>query len=207
MAFKNFVSIDQPLLYTIQFQNEITASAPAQVVIVSTTLDSAFDFSTFEVGSFGFGKTQVEVPAGRTAYSTRVDARSTVGAYVDVSATVNLATGVASWRFTTIDPDTGLLTGDPLAGFLPPDVTPPQGDGFVTYRVRPKVNATSGTVVGAQGRVIFDTNAPLDTLIVTNTLDASSAVQLRQRVACEQHYELYGDLVRRRRRRQRHCVL
>jgi hypothetical protein len=35
-------------------------------------------------------------------------------------------TGLVIWRSTSLDAITEQLTSDPLAGFVPPDVTPPQ---------------------------------------------------------------------------------
>ena len=57
-------------------------------------------------------------------------------------------------------------------GFLPPDVTAPQGEGYVTYTVRPKATSPTGSVVNAKATIVFDTNAPLDTAPIFNTLDA-----------------------------------
>ena len=51
----NFISPDEELEYTIRFENEPNATAPAQVVYVSHVLDSDLDIRTFRLGSFGFG--------------------------------------------------------------------------------------------------------------------------------------------------------
>ena len=110
--------------YTVDFENLPTADLPAQVVVVTESLDSSLDWSTFQLGDFGFGPYQVHVPAGTTSYSARIDARDTRGLFVDVTAKFDAATGVATWTFTSIDPTTGDQTGDTLAGFLPP--TPPR---------------------------------------------------------------------------------
>jgi hypothetical protein len=116
----------------------------------------------------------VSVPAGQTSFSARVDARATLGVLVDVTGQFNLQTGLISWTFTALDPLTLDLPADPRAGFLPPNVVPPQGTGFVTYTVEPKSNLVTGTKINAQATVVFDTNAPINTPQMYDTVDAGS---------------------------------
>ncbi|MDB5348932.1 MAG: repeat-associated core domain protein [Planctomycetota bacterium] len=174
---ENFVPVEVNFPYRIDFENIPTASAPALVVRVVQTLDPNLDWSTFALTSFGFGEYHVDVPAGRQRYATRVDATATLGYFVDVAADLNLATGVATWTFTTIDPTTlDVPLGDPLAGFLPPDDDLRRGEGWVAYTIRPKATAPTGTVIDALATVIFDAGLPgeshLDTPPFFNTLDA-----------------------------------
>ena len=97
---------------------------------VTQQLDSNLDWSTFQLGDFSFGGMFYEVPAGLTSYSTEIDAISTVGVYVDVAADFDELTGLLTWNFTSIDPTTlDQPVGNFQEGFLPPDVTVPEGDG------------------------------------------------------------------------------
>ena len=117
-------------------------------------------------------------PAG-TSYSTRIDARNTVGVYVDVSANFNEQTGQLTWTFTSIDPTTlDIPVGNVLEGFLPPDITSPEGEGWVSYFVRPKADDPTGTVIDAQATVIFDAGlsdqSSLATEPFSNTIDAGA---------------------------------
>ncbi len=169
-----FIPQGQTLPYSISFQNEPTADLAAQVVTITEQLDPNLDWSTFQLGDFGFGSYRVDVPAGVTNYSTRIDARATVGLYVDVQASFDSVTGRASWTFTSIDPTTGDQTTDVLAGFLPPDTSPPAGEGFVSYTVQPKASDATGTTIGASASVVFDTNAPVVTSPITNTIDTGA---------------------------------
>jgi uncharacterized repeat protein (TIGR01451 family) len=161
------------LPYTVDFENLSTADLPAQVVVVTDALGANLDWSTFQLGDFGFGQYQVHVPAGTASYSARIDARATRGLFVDVTAKFDAATGVATWTFTSIDPATGDQTGDTLAGFLPPDTAAHDGEGFVSYTVRPRAGLASGTTIGAQASVDFDTNDPLATPSISNAVDAA----------------------------------
>jgi hypothetical protein len=66
---------------------------------------------------------------------------------VRVDAHLDPATGIATWTFISIDPATGQLTEDPLAGFLPPNVNPPEGEGRVLYTVSAKPSVATGTLI------------------------------------------------------------
>ena len=123
-----FVAATAPMPYLIGFENEASADAPAQVVQVTQQLSSNLDWSTFQLGDFGFGGQSYTVPAGLTSYSTVIDARSTVGVYVEVDAEFNAQTGVLTWTFTSLDPSTlDIPVGNPEEGFLPPNATAPEG--------------------------------------------------------------------------------
>ena len=54
---------------------------------------------------------------------------------------------------------------------MPPDRTPPNGEGFVTYAVQPLGGLASGTEVKAQSSIVFDTNSAVPTNIYVNALD------------------------------------
>jgi hypothetical protein len=166
-----YIAAGNALPYTVQFQNDPTATAPAQTVTVSEQIDPNLDYSTFQFGMINFGTYTVSVPAGLTHYSTQIDATSTRGVYVDVTADFNRSTGLATWTFTSIDPNTLDLPADPTVGFLPPDTDASSGEGFVNYTVSPKAALPNASTIGAQASVVFDTNAPIATAALSATLD------------------------------------
>ena len=174
-----FVSPAQSLPYRVDFENEATATAPAQVVEVTDQLDANLNWSTFELGAFSFGGQTYNVPAGLMSYSARINAVSSVGVYVDVNAIFNALTGMLTWTFTSIDPTTfDIPVGNVLEGFLPPDVTAPEGEGWVSYSVQPKPAVVTQTAINAQATVIFDAGlsdqSSLATAPYVNTVDAAS---------------------------------
>ena len=161
-----------PFGYTIRFQNQPSATAPAQVVTVTQQLDDDFDWESFELKTFGWAGYEFAVPSGRQSYQTRVNDPNR-DAIVDVNATFNPATGLLTWTLTTLDPVTLDQPLDSVtAGFLPPDDATGVGQGFVSYSVRPKANTATGTRYDAQARIVFDTEAPIDTPAIFNTADA-----------------------------------
>jgi hypothetical protein len=178
---ERFVSARQPLPYTIRFENDpLLATAPAQVVRITQQLDSRLDFRTFRLGDFGFGAQRVTVPENRSFFQTVVDLEASHGILVEITAGIDVTTGEAFWQFTSIDPETGDLPADALAGFLPVNTNSPAGEGFVSYSVRARSDVLNGDVVHAQARIVFDINEPIDTPPIFNTLDPGTPVSAVQ---------------------------
>ena len=170
---ENWVTANQPLNYTIRFENDPElATAPVQTVRITQKLDSDLDLRTFRLGKFGFGEFVFEVPNNQAVYQDRLDLTATLGVYVDVFAGIDITTGEAFWELTAIDPETGEVPISVLEGFLPPNEDGLEGQGFVTYTIRAKGNVPTGTVIDAQADIIFDTNEPIITPPIFNTLDA-----------------------------------
>jgi RHS repeat-associated protein len=167
--------------YEIRFENLAAATAGAQEVFVTQQLDADLDWTTFALGEFGFSGMLIDVPSGRTFYNTQVElpAGANTGGFdvtVDVTAGINLQTGVVSWTFRALDPVTGDLVADALAGFLPPNTTSPQGEGFVRYSVTPKAGLTDGTRIDADATIVFDLNPPIDTPAIHHTIDDTQPI-------------------------------
>ncbi|MBD2169240.1 DUF4114 domain-containing protein [Calothrix membranacea FACHB-236] len=171
---ENWIASNSILPYTIRFENVSTATAPAQTVTITHPLDTDLDWRTFRLGSFGWGGLVFQVPENRSFYQQRIDLTEDYGFYVDVFASIDINKGEASWTITTIDPQTGEAPQDALAGFLPPNNEDGVGDGFVTYTIRPDRNAQTGDVIDAKATIVFDTEEPIDTPPIFNTLDATS---------------------------------
>lgn len=172
-----FVAADVPLSYSIHFENLRTANAPAQVVAVTDQLDLAtMDLDTFRLGPISFGDNSLVPAPGVTGWTGGVDFRPAQNLIVAIAARLDKSNGLVTWRFTSIDPDTGELTDDPDAGFLPPNTAPPSGEGSVVFTVMPKSGLATGTAIRNQASVVFDTNAPLATPTWLNTIDRDAPV-------------------------------
>lgn len=154
----------RPLPYAVFFENVATATAPAQEVVVTDQLDTAtLDLATFALGPISFGDTLVTPPPASRTFATDVDLRPAKNVVVRIEAGIDDGTGVVTWRFTSLDPSTGELPEDPQAGFLPPNLTPPEGDGSVLFTIAAKPALSLGTAICNQARIVFDLNAPIDT--------------------------------------------
>ena len=170
----HYLTDAEPLRYLVQFTNEDTATAPAQDVVVTDQLDPAkVDLSTFAFGPVSFGATTVFPSSPTGDFNRDVDLRPDTNLIARIAAHLNPATGLVTWHFSSIDPETGDPTADPTAGFLPPDTVPPEGEGAVSFTVSPKTLAT-GTEIRNHARIVFDVNPPIDTPEWLNTIDASA---------------------------------
>jgi len=171
---ERWVASSATLPFRIRFENEADASGPAQRVVITQQLDEDLDFRTFRVGDFGWGDVYMHLPGDSPFYLGRIDLPGGSGLAVDVIITVDVVSGMATWIFQTVDPQTGEAPEDTLAGFLPPNTGEGIGEGFVTYTIRPKKTAETGSIIESQATIVFDTNEPIDTLPIANTIDAAA---------------------------------
>jgi len=171
---EHWIPAAQAIPYTIRFENSPQAGASARQVAVTQRLDPDLDWRSFRIGDFGWGNVYIHVPENRAFYSERLDLRDTMGIYVDAAAGIDIASGQAFWTLTAIDPATGEMPTRTTAGLLPPNDDTGRGQGFVSYTVRPSAGAATGTVIDPLATIVFDTEPPIDTPPIFNTLDAAA---------------------------------
>jgi CSLREA domain-containing protein len=172
-----FINGATPLNYTIQFENQATATAPAQKVVVTDNLDGTkVNLSTLSLGPISFGSRTIVPSPGLQQFTQDVDLRPAQNLLARVVGKLDAATGIATWTFSSIDPLTLEATQDPLAGFLPPDTTPPTGEGSVSFTVSAVPTLATGTTICNQGVVVFDSNAAINTPTWCNGIDKTTPV-------------------------------
>jgi len=125
---------NETLRYIIHFENLPEATAAAEDVVITDTLDENLDYSTF-----------VLVDSSHPSVLT---------------TSLNTETGVLTFTFSGID--------------LPPNDTPPEGEGWVEYTIRPVANLTPGTQIRNQASIVFDVNDPIVTPEVVHTIDRAA---------------------------------
>ncbi|MCB1016810.1 MAG: carboxypeptidase regulatory-like domain-containing protein [Acidimicrobiales bacterium] len=164
---------DVPFDYTVSFENLASATAPAQTVRITDPVDTvAFDPDTISLGPISVAEEVVATPPpGAREWSTIVTLDGQVEP-VGIDVTWDDGAGELEWRLTTLDPDTLEPTEDPFAGFLPPNVTAPEGEGAVRFSIEPR-SRDDGTVLTNDATIVFDANEPIATNTVTNTLDGT----------------------------------
>ena len=174
----HFLRQGTALAYTVSFENDpALANAPAQVVTITDQLDPAkVDLSTFALGAMSFGNQLVPVQPGVQQFTGGVDLRPAQNLLVLIAAGLNADTGLVHWTFTSVDPTTMQLTTDPDAGFLPPNVTPPEGDGSVSFTVKPLPGLPAGATICNGASIIFDVNDPIVTPTWCNGFDETPPV-------------------------------
>lgn len=172
-----YVAGGETILYTIYFENdpEQGATAPAQEVLITDTLGSSLDWSTFELTTIGIGEERIILPAGLARTRTIVTLRDDPYP-VEIVADLDPATGLVSWILVSIDPVTLDLPEDPAAGFLPVNDETGRGEGFVSFRIQPLNNLRTGDAISNKATIIFDptygVNPPIITNQTLNTIDA-----------------------------------
>jgi len=172
---QRFVAGAEPLRYAIYFENKATASAPAQEVTVTDQLNpNLLDLSTFRFGPVNFGNKQITPAGAVNEFSADVDLRPDNNLIARVNGKFDPITGLLTWKFLSLNPATGLPTTDPLAGFLPPGVHPPEGDGNVFFTVSPKPGLPTGSVISNGSSIVFDNNSAINTPTWSNTIDNSN---------------------------------
>lgn len=159
--------------YMITFENKATASAPANEVFVTDTLDlTKFDAETFCFSSFGWADTTFVVGGSRTQEFTR-DVNYKVNGHdilVRVSGQFNPATGVVNWSFASLEAN-GSELADVMNGFLLPNDQNGRGEGYVSFIIDHKANPANGSAISNKATIVFDANEPIVTNTYTNTFD------------------------------------
>ena len=170
-----FVPIQQEIPYTINFENVSTATAYAQRIRITDQLDPNLDPRTLRLREIGFKQYHIQVPDNRAFFQQRVQLAADLGNLLaDISAGVDLSTGTVTWTLTAIDPATGEQPNGTNLGLLPPNNDSNDGQGFVTFTIKPKSTTTTGVVIHNGAIITFDTEAPINTNTVSNTIDAQA---------------------------------
>ncbi|MGD0872381.1 MAG: hypothetical protein ABSB88_22760 [Bryobacteraceae bacterium] len=170
----HYISGLAQLEYAIYFDNQPTATAPAQAVTVKDTLDPNLNPSALTLGPITFPNQVVSppsIPLSVSPFTTTVDLRPTTNLLVQVTTSLNTSTATLTETFQSLDPTTNQPPTDPTAGFLPPGA-----EGSVFFTVLPKTTVTTGTVIQNTATVVFDLNAPINTPTWSNTIDNTPPV-------------------------------
>ena len=174
---QRYIPAGQAMNYLIRFENKADADLPAMFVHVYDTLDvKKYDLRTFEFGNIQIGDTVLMVPPLKTSYYREYDLRPRLNYLVGITAELDTVSGIAHWFFETLNPDTRTAVEDAEAGFLPPNINMPEGEGSVSFSVRLKDNLQHKTVVVNQADIIFDYNETIPTNRWENRLDLISPV-------------------------------
>lgn len=163
----------QNVSYRIEFENDTTfATASAHMVEVKDTLDARyFDLASYAPTGFKIGD-KTEYLEGTPQFVKTVDMRPQINAIVQVEGLYDKQKGIATWRFTSLDPMTMEPTDDVMQGFLPVNYDSESGIGEVTFDVALRQKFTDGTEIPNKASIVFDSNEPIMTPVWINTVDA-----------------------------------
>ncbi len=163
--------------YTIFFENKASATAPAQEVIILDTLDPrVYNLSTFSFGAFAYGGSVNHPLSSIHHFTVTIDSVRNGADILRVNGSVDTSSGIVTWQFITLNPATMDYPDDPDAGFLPPNKVSPEGEGYVSFSVRPRYPNVEDSSIGTRAKIIFDLNEPIFTNSYANKLDLTPPV-------------------------------
>lgn len=170
--------------YTIEFENDTAFSqAAAHTVVIKDTLDSRyFDLKTFLPTGMKIGEREaflderedVKTESGVTSFVKTIDMRPEIYAIAQVEGTYSQQTGIAEWRFTSLDPMTMEPTDDIMQGILPVNYDGTSGIGEVMFEIGVKANKGDGAQIANRAGIVFDYEEAILTPTWVNTVDAVS---------------------------------
>ncbi len=162
-----FIAPTRALPYRIDFENEPSATAPAQQVVITDQLGANLDWGTFQWTEIGFGDQLIVVPPNTQYFETTVPV-SCLDTDFEVQVEVGLrsALGQAYAVFRSIDPATSLPPPANI-GFLPPEDGTGRGRGHISYTV----SAKGGLETGAEVRNVAQISFDCQPVIATNQKD------------------------------------
>lgn len=176
-----YVEPEQNISYTITFENIKDASAAAQSVTIIDTLDAAvFNFESFRFGSYGWdtlhftpGLVSSEINYGFHDFVSYTNPYQTL---VNVKAAFDSLSGIVRWQFSTVDSIGLQSTTNPFAGFLPPNQSTPEGEGYVSFSISLKSGLNDSAIIRNRASIIFDKNEEILTNYWENMIDNTPPV-------------------------------
>ena len=171
--------------YTIEFENDTAfAQAAAHTVVIKDTLDSRyFDLNSFLPTAVKIGKREAfidesEVMSGNRTkgFLKTIDMRPEIYAIAQVEGTYDMASGIAEWRFSSLDPMTMEPTDDLMQGILPVSYDGTSGIGEVMFEIGVKANKGDGAQIANRAGIVFDYEEAILTPTWVNTVDAVAPV-------------------------------
>ena len=107
---ERFLKPGEEAAYTIYFENKADATAAAQEIRVTATLDARLDRSTFRLGEVAF-RNQVDTGLADLSAGTSEVALADTGFHVRSEAAFDEATGTATWYLRLVDKSTATPIG------------------------------------------------------------------------------------------------
>ncbi len=168
----NYLSNKERIGYSIFFENSPSAGLPAQTVVILDTINKQqFDISSLRFTSFAIGKNSFYLTDASQSFVRTIDLRPRLNLKVRVNGFVDTATGILRCEYQTIDVVTNQETTDSLAGFLLPNNADHEGEGGISYTIKPADTIMNGNEIKNRASIYFDFNTPVLTDYWTNRFD------------------------------------
>ena len=169
-----YLTSDERVNYAVAFENVDSASAAAQVIDVVDTLQAdVLNVYSFRWHEISFGDESIPISDTATVVTQEVDLRPEQPLIVQVAAQFDVDSRILTCRLMAIDPATGIPPEDPQLGVLPPNIVPPEGQGWISYSVALIPDLPTGTEIRNRAHIVFDANPSIVTNDWVNTIDAT----------------------------------
>jgi hypothetical protein len=149
--------IPKELYYEIHFENDSSASAPVQKLIILDTLNKdMFDIKSVVFSELALSDDIIQFNGYNREINKIYDINTSNNYKLDVKASVDTASGVLSCTVIAIDKYTGTIEQlGPFEGFLPPNKDGQNGNGYLSFYV----NRLDGVEqISNEAGIIFDNN-------------------------------------------------
>lgn len=178
----NFISGKERLHYIIFFENADSATASVTEVRISDAIDTTlFDINSVKFHEVGFSDTAVLFsPSTKDSFALEMNLYPDIKCLLRASGLVDKFKGTLEWNFYSLDSTRYGLIDNPTDGFLPPNISSPEGEAYVIFSIQPKAKLPHLQVLTNKASIIFDNNQPFITPNWVNTIDTvkpQSAVQ------------------------------
>ena len=156
--------------YTICFENDTAATAPATVIMLTDTIDgNLFDLNTFAPARVRIGDVEAQL-SGDSNFIQTVDMRPRINCIAQVECNYDSQQGVATWTLSSLDPMTLEPITDFYQGLLPVNYDG-NGQGEVSYDISIKKGLAEGTQIKNHATIKFDNEEPITTSDWVNIID------------------------------------
>ena len=152
------------LNYSIHFENDSTATAPVQELIITDSLDmSVLNPSSVIFKALSLGDNIIQFNSLSKEINTVYRLNESDEYFIHVTASVDTSTGVLICNIKALDNKTGLKEDlDPFDGFLPPHRNGENGNGYLSFFIDRYKNAST---IKNKAAIVFDNNPPIKTPI------------------------------------------
>jgi len=175
-TLKNYINNYSPQAYMVTFENKPAATANAQHVLVTDTLNrNKFDLNTFKITRFTIADSTYNVPAYRTSATKDVAIKGRSDLKVRFAVNFDTASGILQADYFSIDAKGHVLPVTSLDGFLPPNKDGVSGTAGLSYSIYVR-NLNTLDTFSNRASIYFDKNAPIVTNRWINTVDTTAPV-------------------------------
>jgi hypothetical protein len=158
--------------YTICFENDSAATSPANVIILTDTIDGGVhDLNTFVPTRVKIGDVEAQL-SGEPNFIQTVDMRPRINCIAQIECDYDNQKGTAVFTLTSLDPMTLEPVTDHNQGMLPPNGIGNYGQGEMSFNISLKEGLPDGTVIKNHADNIFDNEEPVFTPDWENIIDA-----------------------------------